>query len=120
MIMTKQLLRALFCLSLVVSAHGQCLGETTRVACTVVDVSSIDVLRVHVRCLNRPNGIDYFAVPIDPLGAATRLTEAGTAAMQNPTWTLSLEYCPADNGGANIGCETGNCRLLRTFALLKP
>lgn len=117
--MSKHLLRAVLCCTLVLSAHAQCLGETKRVTCTVKDVASFGNERVHVHCSNDPDGFTFFAVPIDATGMATRLTDAGTAAMQTAGLKLLLDYCPNDLSGANIGCDNVNCRLVRTIILEK-
>ncbi len=117
--MSKHLLRAVLCCTLVLSAYAQCLGETKRVTCTVKDVASISNERVHVRCSNNPDGFAFFAVPVDATGMATRLTDAGTAAMQTAGLKLELDYCPADLSGANIGCANVNCRLIRNIILEK-
>lgn len=117
--MSKQLLRAFICCTLVLSAHGQCLGETKRVTCAVKDVASIGNDRVHVRCSNIPDGFQFFAAPLDGSGIATRLTDAGTAAMQTAGLKLLLDYCPNDLSGANIGCINANCRLVRNVILEK-
>lgn len=104
-----------FALAFAVNVRAQC--QLTRIHCKVKDVASFDQERVHVRC-DRP-GIEYFAVPASTPDVASRLVQVGTLAMMSSNLALEIDYCESDRSGQNVRCDPANCRLTRSFFLIK-
>jgi hypothetical protein len=87
--------------------------------CTPVDVAVFPNSRIHVRCSPGDGPITFFAFGLkaDALGlksdadANRVLSILSTAFATNKR--LSILYNPDDLDGANIGCLTVDCRLIR-------
>ena len=68
--------------------------------------------RLHVRCSESFAGIVYFATSTtDAAHAARILSLIQTALVAGRT--LIVNYDPDDLSGADIGCNTNDCRLIR-------
>lgn len=86
-------------------------------ACTPTEVMVFPNSRLHVRCENGSNGIFYFAQNIKEPQSGHVLSLLTTAlATSHP---VNILFDPADQSGKSFGCETKDCRLLISVAMLK-
>ena len=67
--------------------------------------------RLHVKCSNPQNGIEYFAMKVKGKDAAMMLpllTEAFSSGL-----SVAVLYDPDDLSGEKFGCMNSDCRVLR-------
>src|SRR6266516_3471807 len=83
----------------------------TWISCTPIQVVTYQV-RLHVRCAAAVGGISFFAAPTQDVAFAARVLSVITAA-QVAGRTLTILFDPADQSGVGIGCQAGDCRLIR-------
>jgi hypothetical protein len=78
--------------------------------CNPVDVS-VFANRIHVRCSPGDGSILFFALGTTNTGHTNRtLSMLSTAFIAQKK--LAILYDPADVSGANVGCQTKDCRLI--------
>ncbi|KAF3884100.1 MULTISPECIES: hypothetical protein [Nostocales] len=68
--------------------------------------------RLHVRCAESVGGIIYFALSTKDAAQAARVLSILSTA-QVAGRTLVIGYDPDDLSGADIGCQTNDCRLIQ-------
>jgi hypothetical protein len=89
------------------------------VSCTPVQVATY-AGRIHVRCTTGLNGITFFAIPTsrsaDEAAFANRAIAVANAALVAGR-RLSILYDYADQSGASVGCQLGDCRIALAVAL---
>ena len=103
------LLVGLVC-GLLIQVVGTSAAETW-VVCTPTGVATFSS-RIHIRCAQSFSGIVFFAYGSgDSAGAARNMSMATSALISGRN--VRILYDPADQSGANIGCQTSDCRLIR-------
>ena len=80
--------------------------------CAPENIANFGV-RVHVKCtVAATGGIRYFAVSTEDKANAARvlgILSIATVMGRN----VGIDYNPNDTSGSTIGCQTGDCRLIR-------
>jgi hypothetical protein len=73
--------------------------------------------RIHVECSPAAGSIRFFALGTDNAPHAARILSV--LSMAHVTGKpLYIQYDPNDTSGANIGCQTSDCRLIQSAAIL--
>lgn len=101
---------ALFAGALTVS-HGARAAEKT-FTCNPVDVADFPGKRVHVRCSPGDGAISWFALGVSNEAEASRVLSVAATAFASKK-QLTIWYDPADLSGGGLGCNNGDCRLIR-------
>jgi hypothetical protein len=83
--------------------------------CTPIQVMDLGA-RIHVRCSAAVSGISYFALPTTDAPRAARTLSLMTSALIAGR-NLTINYDPADQTGAAIGCQITDCRLIRAVGI---
>jgi hypothetical protein len=101
------------------SLAGTAQAAPTDTFCTPNQVVVFDdAPRLHVRCDESAGGIMYFAIDTNDAAQAGRVLSVIQTALVAGR-TLIVNYDPADLGGAAIGCQTNECRLIRRIGFGK-
>lgn len=95
---------------------GMSSAAETSVICTPTGVATFPS-RVHVRCAQSFSGIAFFAYASSDSAGAARTMSVATSALISGR-NVRIFYDPADQSGAGIGCQTGDCRLIRGLEIL--
>lgn len=73
--------------------------------------------RIHVECSPAAGSIRFFALGTNNSSHAARILSV--LSMAHVTGKqLYIQYDPTDLSGANIGCQTSDCRLIQSAAIL--
>ncbi len=107
-------MKAIWLVLLAIMACGLVTDATaaeTSVICTPTGVATF-ATRIHVRCSQSFSGVVFFALASsDSAGAARAMSMATSALIAGRN--IRIFYDPADLSGTGIGCQTGDCRLIR-------
>ena len=97
-------------LGLLIEASTASAAETS-IICTPTGVATFPA-RIHIRCGQSFSGIVFFAYGSNDSAGAARYMSMATSALIAGR-SVRIFYDPADQSGASIGCQIGDCRLLR-------
>src|SRR5262245_16400101 len=110
------LLKALFLVSGTAISLG--LSDTLRadeqsMQCMVYYVTSYQE-RVHLRCKENVEGINFFAVPTSDPHWAARVLDIGLAAVTSKRWVI-IGFDLDDTSGTSFGCQANDCRVIHSI-----
>lgn len=100
----------ILCLGMLFTSQATFAAQTW-VSCTPKSVATYSS-RIHIRCAQSFSGIVFFAYRSSDSAGAARYMSMATSALISGR-NVRVLYDPADRSGAQIGCQVGDCRLLR-------
>ena len=80
-------------------------------SCTPVEVATFPKSRIDLQCSPGDGAISYFALGLSSQEDANRVLSLAATALTTKR-KLLIFYDPNDQSGANIGCQTKDCRLI--------
>jgi hypothetical protein len=86
--------------------------------CNPKEVAAFPKSRIHVACAPGDGAIVFFALGLSSQDDANRVLSLASTAVALKK-TIQIFYDPSDLSGANIGCQTNDCRLIRGIRLFQ-